>query len=136
MRKINQKQLNQVMEQSQARLVYLFGSQARGDAHRESDVDIAVLFDKKLNSKNYLQKEGELICFFSEFFPNKEINLVNLNISSPLLNQNVILEGRLLYSKRELDRILFQIQTLRQYEEYCYLDNIYQQFLYKEIKNL
>jgi len=61
-------------------LAYLFGSEAKGLSHQESDIDIAVLFDKKADPKDYLRKEGALIGYFSEIFPKKEINIVNLNI--------------------------------------------------------
>ncbi len=109
-------------------LAYLFGSEARGTSHKESDVDIGILFDKKICSKNYLEKEGMLIGFFSKFFPKKEINIVNLNVSSPLLKQVVVLEGNLLYQRNSVDKILFQIRTLREYEDYLYLNKVYNQF--------
>lgn len=78
-----QKKLNKVFKQNQVLLAYLFGSEARGTSHKESDVDIGVLFNKKVDPKDYLKLEGKLIEFFSEIHPKKEINVVNLNIASP-----------------------------------------------------
>ena len=124
-----QQKLNKVFQKNQVVLGYLFGSEARGISHKESDVDIGVLFDKKADSKDYLKSEGKLIGFFSEIYPRKEINIVNLNIASPLLKQAVILEGKLLYQRNDLDRTFFQINTLREYEDYLHLSNIYNQFL-------
>lgn len=117
-------------------IVYLFGSEARGASHKESDVDIGVLFDKKVNPKDYLRLEGKLIEFFSEIYPKREINIVNLNISSPLLKQVAILEGKLLYNRSETERILFEIKTLREYDDYLHLSNIYDQFLKLKLKAL
>ncbi len=117
-------------------LAFLFGSVARGEAHQESDVDIAILFDKKEKSSQYLKKEGEMIVFFSSFFPKREINIVNLNISSPLLKQSVILEGKPIYIKNTITRILFQIRTLQEYEEYLHLSNIYNEVLSQRIRTL
>jgi len=117
-------------------LCYLFGSVARGEEHQESDVDIAVLFDKDIKKENFLQKEGELISLFSRIFPEREINLVNLAIASPLLCQNAIIEGKLIYAKDENERILFQIRTLHQYEEYSHLSDIYNLVLKEKIKAL
>jgi len=128
--------LTQTFKENDVILAYLFGSEAKGTSHKESDVDIGVLFDKKAQSQDYLKKEGKLIEFFSEIFPKKEINIVNLNISSPLLKQVVILEGKLFYQRNDLDRILFQIQTLHEYEDYLYLSNFYYQFLKFKIKTL
>lgn len=128
--------VNKILKENQVVLAYLFGSEAKGTSHEESDVDIGILFDKKMNQKDYLKKEGKLIEVFSEIFPKKEINVVNLNISSPLLKQVSILEGKLLYIRNEVDRIQFQIQTLREYEEYLHLSNIYNQFLDLKLKSL
>lgn len=128
--------LSQIFEENDVILAYLFGSEAKGASHRESDVDIGVLFNKKARPKDYLKKEGKLIEFFSEIFPEREINIVNLNIASPLLKQVAILEGNLLYQRGDLDRILFQIQTLHEYEDYLHLSNIYNQFLELKLKAL
>lgn len=136
MSKEYQKKLNKIFKENKVILAYLFGSEAKGTSHKESDVDIGVLFDKKINPKDYLKLEGKLIEFFSEIYPKREINIVNLNISSPLLKQVAILEGKLLYNRRETERILFEIKTLREYDDYLHLSNIYNQFLNLKLKTL
>lgn len=117
-------------------LCYLFGSFARGDEHKESDIDIAVLFNKSVKEDNFLEKEGKLISFFSNIFEKREINLVNLEIASPLLKQNVVMEGKLIYSKSKDEEILFQINTLHKYEEYRHLSDIYNLVLREKIQAL
>lgn len=117
-------------------LLYLFGSVARGTAHKDSDVDIGVLFDNKTKKNQYLQLEGRVIGFFSRLYPDKEINVVNFNIASPLLKQAAILEGKLLYKRSDEDRIFFEINTLGEYEEYSHLAKIYNKFLNAKLKNL
>jgi predicted nucleotidyltransferase len=124
------------LRENHVKLAYLFGSTIRGEAHQESDVDIAVLFDQNLKREEYLLREGKLIEIFSSVIPNKEINIVNLNIASPLLKQTVVLEGELLYIKDRLDQIFFQMQTLREYEEYTHLSYIYNQAMDLKIKAL
>ncbi|MBA3047682.1 nucleotidyltransferase domain-containing protein [Patescibacteria group bacterium] len=118
-----------LFEKERVVLCFLFGSQAKGLAHKESDIDIGILFDRKVKPKSYLRKEGELIGFFSKIFPNHEINIVNLNSASPLLRQTVNLEGKLIYRKNKISFMMFQINALREYEEYVHLSNIYNQFL-------
>jgi len=117
-------------------LAYLFGSEARGTSHKESDVDIGILFAKKVNSQDYLNLEGKLIELFSKVYPGKEINIVNFNIASPLLKQSAILEGKQVFVKNDAERISFQMQTLREYEEYLHLNSIYNQFLEQKLKAL
>ena len=128
--------INKTLKENDVILAYLFGSETKGTSHKESDVDIGVLFDKKVQFKDYLKKEGKLIEFFSEIFLKREINIVNLNIAPPLLKQVAILEGSLLYQRDDLTRILFQIQTLQEYEDYLHLSNIYNQFLELKLKAL
>lgn len=117
-------------------LCYLFGSFARGESHKDSDIDIAVLFDKAVNKDKILEKEGKLISLFSKSFPGREINLVNLAVASPLLIQNAIIEGKLIYARGENERILFQVEALHKYEEYRHLSGIYNLFLNEKIKAL
>ena len=128
--------INKTLKENDVILAYLFGSEAKGTSHQESDVDIGVLFDKKAQLKDYLKKEGKLIEFFSEIFIEREINIVNLNIAPSLLKQVAILEGSLLYQRDDLTRTLFQIQTLHEYEDYLHLSNIYNQFLELKLKAL
>jgi len=134
--KDQKEKLNKILGESRVALIYLFGSEARGTSHKESDVDVGILFDKKVEQKDYLKLEGKLIGFFSGIYPKKEINIVNFNIASPLLKQVAILEGKPLYIRSDLDRILFQIQTLHEYEDYLHLSHIYNQFLDLKLKAL
>lgn len=134
--KLSPRKFNKAYKQNQVILAYLFGSEARGEAHEESDIDIGVLFDKKVVEKEYLELEGKLIAFFSAAYPKKEINIVNFNIASPLLKQSAILEGECLYRKNRVIEIQFQYYTLHEYEEYLHLSNIYEKFLEVKLKTL
>jgi len=136
MNKKHQEKLNKFCKEHEIVLAFLFGSEARGTSHQESDIDIGILFDKKVDSKKYLELEGKLIGFFSDIYSQKEINIVNLNIASPLLKQTVVLEGKSLYARNKINQIFFQIQTLKEYEDYLHLSNIYNQFLELRLKNL
>lgn len=133
---LNLTEIKKILRKEGVVLCYLFGSEARGESHKESDVDIAVLFDLNVKKSDYLGKEGQLIALFSGVYPGKEINIVNLNISSPLLKQSVVLEGKLIYAGSEEDQILFQVSTLHQYEEYRHLSGIYNLVLAEKIKSL
>ena len=117
-------------------LAYLYGSQARGNAMAESDVDIAVLLDKKIKEEKYLDKTLKLSALFSELYPDKEIGILILNQTTPLLKQNVIVEGKELYVADKLKRIIFENKALHEYEDTKKLRNIFNYFLNLRLKNI
>ena len=118
-------------------LAYLYGSCARGEEVRESDIDIAILFDKKINKDSYLKKYLKLSSILSEFYKHeREIGLMILNQASPLLKQNTVVDGQELYEKDEWTKIAFENRTLHEYEDSLHLQNIYHKYLNQRIKNL
>jgi len=72
------------------RIVILFGSVARGDIKRESDVDLAFLAEPPLSEKEYSKLYGDL-----EDLLHRPLSLVNLaRISrSPSFAFNILSEG-------------------------------------------
>ena len=74
-------------------LVALFGSQASGFTHKESDVDIAYLSDNTLS----FEEEAILNADFIPVFQNKSISLVNLKKAPPLLLKQIVSNATVLY---------------------------------------
>ncbi len=74
---------------------YLFGSTARGERHRESDVDLAVLLDraryphKRSRDELRIRLSAELIAALG----TNEIDLLVLNDSPPGISCKVVLDG-------------------------------------------
>jgi predicted nucleotidyltransferase len=78
---------------------YLFGSHARGSAHRESDVDVGVVLDYGVHVTP-ARRFGERVRLASELIGALHVNaldLVVLNDAPPLLARRVLLEGRQVY---------------------------------------
>lgn len=110
------KKLAAVLKSEENVLVaYLFGSHARGLETSKSDIDIAVLLsevpDKAL--EYYLHLERRL----AEVLEN-DIDLVFLNDAPPLLKYQVIKYGRLLFSKDERVRVMFEVKSLCEYLDF------------------
>ncbi|MGQ0735266.1 MAG: type VII toxin-antitoxin system MntA family adenylyltransferase antitoxin [Acidobacteriota bacterium] len=89
--------------------VYLFGSTARQSAGRDSDVDVAVLFDRtpaqRLASPRF-QLEGEL-----ERELGRRVDLVVLNEAPVDLRVRVLRDGRVLVDRDRAARLAFEVRT-------------------------
>ena len=88
---------------------YLFGSTIRGDAHPNSDVDVAVLFDRPqpatLDAPRFVL-EGDL-----ERALGKPVDLIVLNDVPVDLRIRVMREGCLLVDRVPGARIAFEVRT-------------------------
>ena len=87
--------------------IYLFGSQATGHATEQSDVDIAILLPKPLSAARRWALAGELAerlqC---------EVDLIDLRQASTVLQQQVMSEGRRLWScGSEADEFELMVQS-------------------------
>ena len=96
--------------------VYLYGSAARGQAHAESDVDVAVLLDRacfplrEQRAEERVRLTGELIHVLG----NNDVDLVMLNDVPPGLGRHAITEGvRLYLADHEADHAFCRDVQLR-----------------------
>ena len=71
--------------------VYLFGSYARGKAHRFSDVDVGVLMAGR-NSDFHIEKKKEYMTGLARR-TRKDVDLVILNSLSEVFLRQIFLEG-------------------------------------------
>lgn len=85
-------ELKPLAEKYGLKLIVLFGSQARGQIHPESDVDVAVLPEKPLSPAKRLKLWGKLCQAFEA-----DIDLTSLDHAGPLLLYHVARDGQLLY---------------------------------------
>ena len=76
-------------------LVVLFGSQASGKTHKESDVDVAYLSLAKLS----FDDEARLNADLTEVFRNDAVSLVNFKTAPPLLLKQIVTNAQVLYER-------------------------------------
>ncbi len=110
-------QLKNIFQNHPVRLAYLFGSQATGCVHSESDIDVAMLLDESLSTDDRFKERLAIIGELSKLFQTDHVDVAVLNEASPLLAYEVLKNGVLLYCKSEEERIEFQVNTLRTYED-------------------
>lgn len=75
--------------------VYGFGSRARGEAGPASDVDVAVLLDRRLSLADELRLRSRVV----EELHRDDVDLVVLNHAPPLLRCEVVAAGRRLFAR-------------------------------------
>lgn len=109
--------LNAVFEKHGVILAYLYGSQARGDAGPLSDVDVAVLFARGLTEEERFRHLLDLHMELARVFERDDVNVLDLGKGTPLLNNNVRVQGKLLFCVDEKVRLDFLLRTLQQYED-------------------
>jgi predicted nucleotidyltransferase len=78
---------------------YVFGSTAEGRAHRESDIDLGVLFDYDAlpSARARFDAQLELRRHLSPAVVGRDVDVVVLNDVSPLLGRRVIGNGVRVY---------------------------------------
>lgn len=93
-----QNQLKQAVPS--VKMLILFGSRARNDSHRNSDWDFAALYDEAIRQQpgfDYFEIYDILADIFK--IPSHKIDLVSLDICSPLIAHYIARDGQLLYEE-------------------------------------
>lgn len=93
------------------KLIYIFGSYAKGTNGKDSDLDIAVFLEDNYNALDKLTLIGEFI----DIFKRNDIDLVILNDANSVLKHQVIKYGKLLYMQDEDIKVNFEVRTLKEY---------------------
>ena len=91
---IDREKIKAVAEKYDLEFVVLFGSQATGQTHPKSDVDIGVISRSEIN---WLSLIGD----FYSLFRREDVEVVNLAMASPTLWRAMVRDGKLLYEKKE-----------------------------------
>ncbi len=96
--------------------IYLFGSYLTPDETRESDVDIAVLLPPPAakNSGNLAMSECRDAL---EDELKRDVDLVNVRMVNTVFQNEIIEQGRLIYSRDEYAVDVFEMQVLSGYQK-------------------
>lgn len=121
-----------IAEKYHLSLVLLFGSQATGKTHKQSDVDIAYFGQGPLS----LAEESELVVDLMQVFRTDAVDLVSLQNASPLLRYQIASSGRVIYERMPGLFTSFFIYALRQYEEAKPLFQLRSRYLDKRIAEI
>jgi uncharacterized protein len=101
---------------------YLFGSTALGMSNSDSDIDIAIRIDQSLASDSYLEIRIQLTDNLEKHLGCK-VDIVVLNTASLKMIHQVIINGRLLFSRDREKEQDYMVQKRKEYFDFRYYIN-------------
>lgn len=101
-------------QKSQVVAVYLYGSQARGEAKKTSDIDLGVVLKKNAFFSTLFIPQIKFAQELSELL-GKEVEVQDLTSCSLEFAHRVLSEGKLLYSADLRKRIEFETTIVGKY---------------------
>lgn len=108
---ILEKNINELVQKYGIKLLYVFGSYAKGSNNKNSDIDIAVLVDDNYKPMYKLNMIGDL----TSIFKRDDIDLVILNGANPVLRHQVIKYGKIIYEESLEEKVIFEAKVLSVY---------------------
>lgn len=114
---------------------YIFGSYSVGGVSQMSDIDIAVLLNDTVDSRDYGNIKLGIINDLMELLSFDKIDIVVLNIAAPLLAHEVIKKGMLLFSKDDANRINYTATATKRYLDTIYLRKVQDRILHEKIRS-
>ncbi len=114
-----QRKMEELFEKRKVIFAYLFGSQANGTAIESSDVDIAVMFDDRIDEDERFENRLKLMTELSPIFKGKEVEVVSLNdVRDILFKFSIVQPGKIIF-KKDYDALLdFDLKTTNEYYDF------------------
>ncbi len=94
--------------------VYIFGSVAQGKAHRQSDIDVAVLFESTVERTTIHNKTVAIGTLLESHLPTS-VDVVALNLAPVALQFQILQTGLLVLERDRTQRCLFQMRVMSRY---------------------
>lgn len=97
------------------RVVYLFGSRAKGRTHPQSDYDFGILFQQDLTAHERFDKRLEYIGQLGKIVKSDNVDVVDVSAAPVYLQYSVIAARQDIVCKNESCRIDFEHRVLSKY---------------------
>lgn len=112
MEEIIEKIKQKLLQTIDCEAIVLFGSYSRGTQNAESDIDIAFKTKQLISKKDifYLKQELEDVA-------GKDIDLINLDTIGDGFRYEILINGKTLYCKNELNFELYKLDMYREFLE-------------------
>ena len=120
----NIKQIVQLAEHNpEVEIVWLYGSRARGNAHSQSDYDLAIAFKTYIEDPIERRLRPELLALKWCKQLNNQLSIIDINQVPLPLAYTVIQDNKLLYSQDDYRRMAEEQRIMSKWE----LDHTYHQ---------
>ena len=132
--KVLNKYIDKLVRDYEIKLIYIFGSYAKGENRADSDLDIAMYFDREIDGFAKLDIFGELVGIFNR----EDIDLVILNNVDEVLKFQVIKYGKVVYMKDLVTKVTFEARAMSEYmdmEHFREVRNKYSHKRFLEVMN-
>lgn len=90
--------------------IYLFGSFARGEAREDSDIDLAIYTNKKIDAYDLFIMANQL-----SFKVKRDVQIVNLKDIDTVFAAQIVGNKEELYSEDEILKANYDIRTFKDY---------------------
>ena len=90
--------------------VYLFGSTATGRNRKGSDLDLAIVTKRTISGRERLRIEADLSSGLRQ-----DVDLVIFGQAAPLLQHQILKNGRLIYENDPAERIRQEVRARAEY---------------------
>jgi predicted nucleotidyltransferase len=115
-------------------VAYLFGSVAKGTARAQSDVDVAVLLDERLEPQQCSERYLALLGGELDRFADRPLDVRVLDGATPLFCSQVVKHGLLIYERTRAERIAFEVFTMANYADTKPMRELFTQDLYRRVQ--
>jgi len=109
------------------KLIYIFGSYAKGENRAGSDLDIAIYFDNDVDGFVKLDILDELVGIFNR----EDIDLVILNNVDEVLKFQVIKYGKVVYMEDLVTKVTFESRVMSEYMDMEYFREVRNKYSHK-----
>jgi len=108
---------------AEVEIVWLYGSRARGNAHSQSDYDLAMAFKTYIEDPIERRLRPELLALKWCKKLNSQLSIIDINQVPLPLAYTVIQDNKLLYSQNDYRRMVEEQRIMSKWE----LDHTYHQ---------
>lgn len=124
-------QLKKVLAKQPIKLAYLYGSYARGQERKNSDIDIAIVL-KNPRGKTVFGFPADV----SVYIPGTEIDLRVISLESePVFLHSILKNKILLFAKDEKTRVDFEVKAMKKFFDTEHLRKLNYYYLKKSLED-